>query len=359
MSDRTGVVRFELAIVLTVVSVLAAASPASGQSMAFGGNSGGPRVESDPYMGDYEGKWLSTEKKVYQQNPTFGAQVIARGKGRYQINMLLELGHRTPPLAILEGTERRGQVVFDQDGWSGKMKDGTITGSGFLKKGEMCPFEMKLVRRMSPTLGAKPPKGAIVLFDGSSFAGWEPTGGKVKKINWELVDGAMRVLSEKGKPRHCLQTKRRFRDCKLHIEFMLPFEPENTGQGRGNSGVFVGQFEVQVLDSYGLEGYYNECGALYKLAAPKVNMCAPPLQWQTYDIDFTSARFDNNGNKKSNPRITVSHNGVLIHNDQEIYHRTSHAKTARYNPFSSEPGRISMQNHGHPVAFRNIWVVEK
>ncbi len=145
----------------------------------------------------------------------------------------------------------------------------------------------------------------------------------------------------------------------MHIEFRLPLEPENTGQGRGNSGVFLGAFEVQVLDSYGLPGYYNECGALYKLAAPKVNMCAPPLQWQTFDIDFTAARFDGNGELAANPRITVEHNGVTIHDDQEIHHQTSNSQTGKTKPFKSGPGAIHMQHHGHQVAYRNIWVVEK
>jgi hypothetical protein len=142
-------------------------------------------------------------------------------------------------------------------------------------------------------------------------------------------------------------------DFRLHLEFRLPFMPYATGQGRGNSGVYIQRrYEVQILDSFGLEGVANECGGLYRQQPPDVNMCLPPLTWQTYDIWFTAARFDGEGNKTANARITVLHNGVPIHNDYEVV-----AKTGAGRPEAPEPMPILLQDHGNPVRFQNVWIV--
>src|SRR5690606_10766687 len=131
-----------------------------------------------------------------------------------------------------------------------------------------------------------------------------------------------------------------FGDHKIHIEFLLPYKPEARGQGRGNSGIYLqGRYEVQMLDSFGLEGRDNECGGIYSVAKPKVNMCLPPLVWQTYDIDFTAARYDAEGKKTANARITVHHNGVLIHDDIELPHATT-ASRLKEGP---EDGPIYLQ----------------
>jgi hypothetical protein len=127
------------------------------------------------------------------------------------------------------------------------------------------------------------------------------------------------------------------------------------GQGRGNSGVYLqNRYEVQVLDSYGLAGLDNECGGIYKIGRPRVNMCAPPGQWQSYDMTFKAARFNNAGNKTDKARLTVVHNGVTIHDDIEIPGPTGGALDGD----ESRPGGIYLQDHGNPVQFRNIWVVE-
>src|SRR5690606_9010442 len=110
-----------------------------------------------------------------------------------------------------------------------------------------------------------------------------------------------------------------FGDHRLHIEFRLPYQPEDRGQARGNSGIYLqGRYEVQMRDSFGLEGKDNECGGIYSVSAPSINMCLPPLAWQTYDIDFTAAKYDQDGKLQSNPRITVRHNGVVIHDNVEL-----------------------------------------
>jgi hypothetical protein len=240
-----------------------------------------------------------------------------------------------------EGELESGQVQFHPDrpdtteGAAAILKDGEIA---ILHDNEMVA-ELKKVERKSPTLGAQPPKGATVLFDGSNTDSWE---------NGKLVEEKLLGATDAS-------SKRKLVDHLLHIEFRTPFIPAARGQGRGNSGVYIqGRYECQVLDSFGLEGEDNECGGIYSIARPAVNMCFPPLSWQTYDIDFTAARYDENGNKTKNARVTVKHNGVVIHEDLELPHGTPGR-----HPEGPEPDSIFLQDHGNPVAFRNIWVVEK
>jgi len=140
------------------------------------------------------------------------------------------------------------------------------------------------------------------------------------------------------------------------LEFRTPYMPQARGQGRGNSGVYIQQrYEVQILDSFGLDGVDNECGGLYKQTAPAVNMCLPPLAWQTYDIWFTAARFAADGKTKvANARITVLHNGVPIHANREITAKTGGGKVEGPEDFP-----INLQDHGNPVTYRNIWLVNQ
>ncbi len=204
-------------------------------------------------------------------------------------------------------------------------------------------------------------KGGETLFD-IAFAPEKPNSEvKSKRINisdsetkgvrWRLVDGAMEVRPGAGS----IVTKKKFRDFKLHLEFRTPFMPESRGQGRGNSGVYLQErYEVQILDSYGLEGRDNECGGIYKVGAPRVNMCAPPMQWQSYDITFRAPRFDAAGNKVEDARLTVVHNGMTIHENLAIPRPTE----AGPNSNVTEPGGIYLQDHGNLVQYRNIWLVE-
>lgn len=199
---------------------------------------------------------------------------------------------------------------------------------------------MKRIERTSPTLGMKPPEGAIHLFDGSRQS---------LERHWQAgANSTDDGLLEPG-----ATSRDRFQDFILHVEFRTPFKPKARGQARGNSGVyFQGRYETQVLDSFGLAGKMNETGGIYSIRDPDVNMCFPPLTWQTYDAIFTAARFDASGKKVADARLTVRLNGVVVQQDVAL----THATTAAPWKEGPEPGPIFLQDHGNPVRFRNIWV---
>jgi hypothetical protein len=203
-------------------------------------------------------------------------------------------------------------------------------GKAFVSKDGKTIAELPKVERSSPTLGAKPPAGAIVLFDGSSADAWE---------NGKIENGLL--------ANNDIATKQSFTDYTLHLEFRTPYKPYARGQSRGNSGVYhQGRYETQVLDSFGLDGKMDEAGGIYSIAAPKLNMCLPPLTWQTYDVDFVSAKFDGNGDRKSPAKITVRLNGIVVHSDQDLPQTTA---SARITKVTAEPGPIFIQYHNNPV----------
>ncbi len=202
----------------------------------------------------------------------------------------------------------------------------------------------------------KAPEDAIVLFDGSDFSHWtDQSGGSVK---WRIVGGAAEVVSlskedfggEWPKKRG-IQTKRRFRDFKLHAEFLVP-----TGK-QDNSGVYIQRrYEIQIVDSYAGHEHSNNCGAIYKQKQPDFNASKAPGDWQSYDITFRAARFtEKNGHlvKVENARITVYHNSVLIQDDVEILNKTGNGDEE-----GPEPGHLLLQDHGSKTRFRNVWILE-
>lgn len=317
---------------------------------------------ADPFMGDWQGNWKLDDET---ESGSIVAQVIALGKGKYQVNLLEEFDKRIEPIVALEGQCENDAVHLagpgKYDGWALQIKAaieaGKFTGSfeGRNEEGQETAgtFSLEKVYRLSPTLGAKPPAEAIVLFDGKNFDQWTPAGKKSDsdKAQWILVDGAMEVKPGAGS----IITKKQFKDIKLHLEFCTPFMPEARGQGRGNSGVYLqGRYEVQVLDSYGLEGKSNECGGIYGVADPLVNMCAPPVQWQTFGIIFRAPHFDSAGQKAKKARLTIFHNGVKIHENVEV----GKATTAAPDASEAQAGGIYLQDHGNKLQYRNIWVVE-
>lgn len=199
---------------------------------------------------------------------------------------------------------------------------------------------LKKTVRKSPTLGAEPPAGAVVLFDGSSES---------LKQHWD----AKANMTKGGLLTEGATSTDLFQSYTLHLEFRTPFMPNARGQKRGNSGVYhQGRYETQVLDSFGLEGKMDEAGGIYTVRDPDLNMCFPPLTWQTYDIDFAAAQFDANGKKIQDGLLTVKLNGVLVQQNVPLPHNTRAAPLAE----GPDAGPIYIQNHGDPVRFRNIWV---
>lgn len=252
-----------------------------------------------------------------------GVQVVALGKGRFRVVI------------------HRGGLPGD--GWDGserEVSEEDTAGVNDLVK----DISLKKTARFSPTLGAEPPQGAVVLFDGKqeTFEKHWQKGARMTDDGL-LMEGANSIDT--------------FQDCRVHIEFLLPFIPNARGQQRGNSGIYYqSRYETQMLDSFGLEGKDNETGGIYEIRDPDLNMCLPPLTWQTYDAEFTAARFNDQGEKVQHARITVRLNGVVVHRDVEIPRTTRAAPIGKETP---EPGPIHLQNHGDPVRYRNIWVLPR
>ncbi len=250
-----------------------------------------------------------------------GVQIVARGKGEFLIV-------RFP--GGLPGA-----------GWNGKDRQ-TVDGDAETVRALIESLKLTKTERKSPTLGAPAPAGAIVLFDGTQKSVDEHWKQGTFSPAQTLVPAAL--------------TKESFTDFTLHLEFLLPYMPEARGQKRANSGLYLqGRYEAQILDSFGLEGKNNECGGLYSVRDPELNMCLPPLVWQTYDVVFTAPRFDETGRKTTPGRVTVRLNGVPVQSDVEVPRVT----TGSILPEGPEPGPVFLQDHGNPVRFRNIWIVRQ
>lgn len=195
------------------------------------------------------------------------------------------------------------------------------------------------------------PTDAIVLFDGSNLDAFR---GRSGAAGWRVADGFMEV-NRTGD----IETKAEFGDCQLHVEWAAPDPVKGESQGRGNSGVFFfGRYEVQVLDSYDNPTYADgQAAALYGQTPPLVNACRKPGEWQTYDIVFRAPRFAADGSLAEPARVTVIHNGVLVHLDQPMFGATAHRSLPGYAKHGPK-GRIKLQDHGDPVRFRNLWIRE-
>jgi len=276
------------------------------------------QAAADP---DYsiQGEYLSTEAAAEQK----GVQVAARGGGLFR--MVIYSGGL--PGA---GWDRKApQVMEEEDAES--VQD-------LLKS-----LKVSKTSRVSPTLSAVPPAGAVVLFDGTAESlarNWKP--GARQTAAGTLQAGAT--------------TQQEFTDYSLHLEFRTPYMPTTRGQARGNSGVYQqGRYETQVLDSFALPVSDQDCGAIYKVRAPTENLCLPPLTWQTYDIDFTAPRFDQTGEPTAAGRLTVRLNGIVVQREVPVQTPTGGALSSTAGP----TGPIFLQNHGNPVEYRNIWLMPR
>jgi hypothetical protein len=269
----------------------------------------------------------------------FGAQVVAGGEGRFRA--LLYAGGLpgagaadvAGPVPTATGRDDGDAVTLAGD-FDGALRDGTLrvrTANGSSKL-------LRRVERESPTLGAAPPAGAKVLFDGGDASAF-----------------AEAKLDPRGFLAAGARTREAFRSFTLHVEFRTPFMPDARGQFRGNSGVYLqDRYEIQVLDSFGHMPENDDCGAIYEQRPPDRNMTFPPLVWQTYDVEFEAARFDASGAKTEPARVTVRHNGVLVHERVALA-----GPTGRGEAEAPSPGPLVLQDHWNPVVFRNVWVVPR
>lgn len=210
-------------------------------------------------------------------------------------------------------------------------------------------------------LPVAPPSDAIILFDGSDLDKWVLTRDGSSTAGWFVHDGIMTVNKKSGN----IQTKEKFEDYQLHIEWRIPEDIQGEGQARGNSGLFLAStgngdrgYEIQILDSYKNKTYVNgQAGSVYKQYAPLVNPCRPPGFWQTYDVVWIAPRFNVDGSVKSKARVTVFFNGILVQNDVALKGETVYTGLPEYHTHGASP--IKLQAHGDeskPISFRNMWV---
>lgn len=232
---------------------------------------------------------------------------------------------------------------------TGEVRKGKFSGAFRNEKGG-AQFGFNRVVLGSPTLGKEPPEGAVVMMPMNQntedfLENWHA------QLRWVVQDdGTVRISNSS------VVSKGQMSDGTLHVEFKTPYMPNDRGQARGNSGVYLmGRYEVQVLDNFGWPTADNHCGGIYQKATPLVNACRPPGEWQTYDLEFTAPKFDNNGQKISNARLTAYQNGILIHDDIEIDGVTGGAISGK----EAAEGPLMLQDHSDPLTYRNVWFAKK
>lgn len=298
-----------------------------------------PTDDADyPFQGEYLGSALND----WNQCESVGLQVVAMGDATFSA---VEYHGGLPgygwPVggkrSKFQGTREGSTLTLTGEHQQITIQNGhaTITSVGdYSRQIGTAGF----VTRQSATLGACRPCNAIALFDGTST---------------ELLKNGQ--MTDDGLLKEGTETRDAYGDFRLHLEFRLPYMPHAKGQARSNSGIYVqSRYEVQILDSFGLDGEFNECGALYREVKPNLNMCLPPLSWQTYDIWFRGPRFDSEGKKVQNANFTVWLNGVPVHENLDLATPTGGGKRVGEGP-NALPTKI--QNHSNPVRFRNIWLV--
>lgn len=306
----------------------------------------------DPLRGDWQGTggFVAQVIRADDRLLSIADQIPTQEDvGKYQANIFHQFDvPNDKPVAILHGELADGAVNFTGDGWTGAIDGGHFKAS---KDGES--FDLRHINRIPPTLGAKPPAGAMVLFDGTNMNSWA----RMKEKDWLTEDGpsqwhligggAMEVVPHAGN----LISHKWFGDCKIHVEFRNPGGPTN-------SGVYIqDRYEANINEMYGrLDG--NPCAGFDnctpKETNPGIRCSRPPLEWQTLDIDFRAPRFDAGGKKIADPRVTMLFNGTLLYNDRALGPVTLNAARLGEAP----TGPIQLQEHGMPVEFRNVWVVE-
>jgi len=285
------------------------------------------------------GDWQGSDRGI-------AAQVVPTGGGKYQAVLLSRFDVPDNLIAVLQGTPRGNSVDFNGGGWSG-----TCDGQHLIARKGAESLDLRHVTRPSPLLNASPPDGAVVLLDGGRLDAWAKKHGKEWLTEdgpaaWKSVgDGAIEVVPGSD----CIITRQKFGDCKVHVEFRSLGSPTN-------SGVFLQtRYEVNINETYGrTDGTANAGFDNCSTAEPLARASRPPLQWQTLDIDFKAPRFDPAGKKTASARATVLLNGVKVYDDQPL--DPPHGAAARLGEAPSGP--LMLQEHGMPVQFRNVWVLE-
>lgn len=307
--------------------------------------------EDYPLIGDWKGEWINPQKGHEAHHPGISAQVNLINGNKYMVHILPELYNRAVHYFDVDVDEVNQQLSFDQNGWSFVFSGDSCAGYGKLH-GDKVYFKMVKSNLVSPTLNLPAPPSAIDLLATDSLAAWEHSDGR--RVTWIMENGVLETVSafwNAGQNRKDglggdIRTKQKFGDLKFHMEFRYSIEPGKAEQARGNSGLFFhGVGEVQILNSYALQGYWDEAGSIYKRHPAKVNAAGPPLLWQTYDVDLKMPRFNADGEKLSEAIITVKLNGKIIHNQLEI--KSEAAKVS-----------IGLQDHINCLQYRNIWVLE-
>lgn len=295
------------------------------------------------------------------------AQVVALGGGNFRAVLFLDTtfpeNHRTE----IKGKTQKNVVYWTGDATFPDMGTFTVkaetrfTGKGADKKGELAGtftkdgkssvFTLNKTYIQSPTLGQDPPAGAKVLIPKDLKPGMDD----LVNENWER--GYRWAINNEGalvSSGSSLIAKYEYQDALIHVEFSTPFEPNDRGQARGNSGCYVhGRYEVQVLDSFGDPPADNLCGGIYQQLVPRICAALPPGEWQTYDITFIAPKFDANGQKTANAILTIVHNGETIHDQRELKHPTPGGLGGKEAPL----GRMLLQDHtDNGLRYRNVWI---
>jgi hypothetical protein len=292
-------------------------------------------AKADPLLGDWQGAGGVV------------AQVYLTPTGDYQANLLKAFDTENNLITVLHGVAADGIVKFTGDGCTA-----TVDPSHFKGTKDADSFDLQHITRASPTLGQTPPKGAIVLFDGTNLDAWSKKAGKDWLTEdgppkWKLVDGgAVEIIPGSDS----LITRQKFGDCHLHVEFRTIGFPSK-------SAVFLeARYEANINETYGhTDG--NMTGGLdnsTEAAHPKVRAALPPLVWQTFDIDFRAPRFDAGGNKTEKAKETIVLNGVKLYDNQEL--DLPHGAAGRLGEAATGP--VMLQDHLTPLQYRNIWIVE-
>jgi len=302
----------------------------------------------DPYIGTYLGNYVATGR---EDTPVRG-WVLAEGPGLYRLAIRFEDDVQRYGIE-LHGQQAGPRVAFygfsSSVWWDGEAKEGTLfIGRG--EKGYGGSFQLEKVIQHSPTEGMAPPAGAVAVL--AYEEGKKPDLGGWTNQEWRaLKDGSMQVKPRSGSS----VTTQAFGDMQMHLEFNLPHMPNDHGQGRSNSGLYIHQrYEIQILDSFGVLPGSGDCGGIYQVAAPRVNASLPPGQWQTYDIVFRAPRFDANGAVTEPARLTLSHNGTIIHENLALHKPTP----GGIDDAGATKAPFLLQDHNNDIRFRNIWVKE-